>query len=49
MTIGHWRGAGVEMDIENTDGAKHDGKLGARMAVIDLDDPLAADANASER
>ena len=39
-------GAGVKLNVEGIKCAQHKRKLGARMAVLDLDDPLAADADA---
>ena len=40
-------GGCVELDLQSIEGAKHEAQLGARMAVLDLDNPLAADADAA--
>jgi hypothetical protein len=37
---------GVDLDIQIGESAKHEAEFGARVAALNLDDPLPADANA---
>ena len=38
-------GAGIETNVQGVEGAKHEAQFCARMAALDLDDPLTADAD----